>query len=327
MKSTVKKKRVYRMFWAALLLSLLLISTVCEQSHSVGHISFASNRTGNFDIYVMDTKGEYLDNLTDHPADDFDPTWSPDGRWIAFVSDRRDRSDIYKVDATGENIRRLTRTGNNGNPVWSADGQWITFVSELDRRFYLYVMTSEGKGLRRFLPAKFKGLLSIAWDAGFTLSPDGKQIACGTWEFQRKPKNIALGVPAEALPLLEGPRPQVPVILSVLDIDAENFRKLTQAPHVGERLTPIPQISRPAWSPNGDWIAYSLSDVGKRWEFSADLHLINVRDTDGIGTPLVKTGGGKFHLAPAWVPDGFLSVAPSTEQQATLWGRLKRKAD
>ncbi len=228
MKSTVKKKRVYRMFWAVLLLSLLLISTVCEQSHSVGHISFASNRTGNFDIYVMDTKGEYLDNLTDHPADDFDPTWSPDGRflgyvsnrdgnaeiyvmdtktkehrrlthdpgtdsrptwspdgrWIAFVSDRRDRSDIYKVDATGENIRRLTRTGNNGNPVWSADGQWITFVSELDRRFYLYVMTSEGKGLRRFLPAKFKGLLSIAWDAGFTLSPDGKQIACGTWEFQ-----------------------------------------------------------------------------------------------------------------------------------------------
>ena len=377
MKLAMTDKRVYLVFWAALLLSLLLVSIICARSHGVEYISFASNQTGNFDIHIMDTNGEYLDNLTDHPADDFDPTWSPDGRflgyvsnrdgnaeiyvmdtelkkhrrlthapgtdsrptwspdgrWIAFVSNRRGSSDIYKMDANGEKIRRLTKTGNNGSPVWSPDGQWIVFFSQLDRRVDLYVMTAEGRGLRLLLPARLRGLLLPVWHAGYTWSLDGKQIAFGTWE----PQNIVPDVPpivravrAEVAPILEGVNPniQVPVTLSVFDIGAENVRKLTQVPPVGERRpSPIPQIFRPAWSPNGDWIAYSISDVGNLWGFSADLHVINVRNDDGVGTPLVRTGGGKFYLSPAWVPAEGLSVSPSAEKQTTLWGRLKQKAD
>ena len=348
------------MLWIILFTSeRLLFITDSEAAAKVELISYVSNQTGNFDIHIMDTNGKYLNNLTDYPADEFDPTWSPegrflgyvsnrdgnaeiyvmdtrtrehqrlthapstdsrptwspDGRWIAFVSDRRGSSDIYKMDANGENIRQLTKTGNNGSPAWSPDGQWIVFFSKSDQRFNLYVMTSEGKGLRLLIPAKLRDLLPIAWDAGYTWSPGGRQIAFGTWELQLRPKNFALGVPDEALPLLENPKPRVPVTLSVFDMDAENIQKLTQVRLVEQRFSsPVLQISRPAWSPNGDWIAYSISDVGKQEEFSADLHIINVRDNKGVGTPLIRGGGGKFYLSPAWVPEGFLSVLPNTEK-------------
>lgn len=330
---------VYPVLGAVLFLSGGLLFTSCLAAVAgVELISYVSNQTGNFDIHLMGINGEYLDNLTNHPANEFDPTWSPDGRflgyvsnregnfeidvmdtrtkehrrlthapgtdacpawspdgrWIAFISERRGRLDIYKMDTHGKNIRRLTRIGNNWNPAWSPDAQSIVFFRQRDnpRKFGLYVMTSEGRGVRLFLPPRLRGVVPIAWDAGYTWAPDGKQIAFGTWELQIKPPNLAfsriLVEPAEGLPRLGGAKPErvlegaepnalFPVTLSVFDIDAENFRKLTQVPPIGNRQhPPVPQISRPAWSLDGHWIAYSLSDAGKMGAFSAALHVINV---------------------------------------------------
>ena len=150
MKSTMKGKRIYSVFWAALLLSPLLVSAVCERSYGVGYISFASNRTGNFDIYVMDTKGEYLDNLTDHPADDFDPTWSPDGRFLGYVSNRDGNAEIYVMDTKTKEHRRLTHDpGTDSRPTWSPDGRWIAFVSDRRDRSDIYKVDATGENIRQ----------------------------------------------------------------------------------------------------------------------------------------------------------------------------------
>ena len=49
-------------------------------------IAFGSSRDGNAEIYVMKADGSGLTNLTNNPADDGGPVWSPDGHQIALVS-------------------------------------------------------------------------------------------------------------------------------------------------------------------------------------------------------------------------------------------------
>jgi TolB protein len=40
-------------------------------------IVFVSNREGNKDVYIMNADGSEVINLTNHPADDWHPSWSP----------------------------------------------------------------------------------------------------------------------------------------------------------------------------------------------------------------------------------------------------------
>lgn len=71
-------------------------------------IVFASNRSGNLDIYVMTADGEDVKRLTQDPGNDMDPVWSPDGKWIAFASERDGDFEIYVVQSDGSDLRKLT---------------------------------------------------------------------------------------------------------------------------------------------------------------------------------------------------------------------------
>src|SRR3989442_10169060 len=73
-----------------------------------GRIAFVSNRDGNTEIYVKNADGTGLTRLTNNPAVDDYPAWSPDGSRIAFTSTRDGHYNIYVMNADGTGVTRLT---------------------------------------------------------------------------------------------------------------------------------------------------------------------------------------------------------------------------
>lgn len=67
----------------------------------LGRIVFTSDRTGNFEIFVMSPDGAGLTQLTDDPAEDREPAWSPDGTKIVFTRVIDGNAEIFLMDADG----------------------------------------------------------------------------------------------------------------------------------------------------------------------------------------------------------------------------------
>jgi dipeptidyl aminopeptidase/acylaminoacyl peptidase len=97
-----------------------------------GQIAFSSNRDGNFEIYTMSEDGSDETGLREDAANDFDPSWSPDGDKIAFVSDRDSTGDIDEPgDITaicsmnaddGSDVTRLTdNDADDREPDWGTN--------------------------------------------------------------------------------------------------------------------------------------------------------------------------------------------------------------
>lgn len=93
-------------------------------------IAFASDRTGNYEIWLADADGKNQRQLTDAKTSAGSPRFSPDGKFVAYDAQISGGSDVYLISASGGAVRRLTEDGkNNSLPAWSADGQWIFFIS------------------------------------------------------------------------------------------------------------------------------------------------------------------------------------------------------
>ncbi|MCS6887960.1 MAG: hypothetical protein NZQ09_07085 [Chloroflexus sp.] len=84
-------------------------------------IAFASDRDGNWEIYVMNADGSNVRRLTNHAATDDSPTWSPDSSRLAFASDRDGDFEIYILTASdGAITQQVTQnTAQDRWPLWT----------------------------------------------------------------------------------------------------------------------------------------------------------------------------------------------------------------
>ena len=113
-------------------------------------IAFQSSRAGNYEIYVMASDGSNPHRLTDHPADDWFPSWSPDGRHIDYGSGRAGNYAIYVMGPDGSNPRNLTNDSyRHYYPSCSPDDR-MAFMTVRYNKAAIYVMDSDGSN-RRFL--------------------------------------------------------------------------------------------------------------------------------------------------------------------------------
>ena len=114
-------------------------------------------------------------NLTNHPAVDASPAWSPNGAKIVFLSDRDGAAELYVMNADGSNVVRLTY--NVGvdpsvpDPDWAPDGSRIIFTCEVESgNADICRINADGTGLVR-LTSEPTPEFGPAW------SPNGSRIA------------------------------------------------------------------------------------------------------------------------------------------------------
>jgi Tol biopolymer transport system component len=99
-------------------------------------------------IVVMSAEGRFQKRVTNGPADDDNPEWSPGGSQIAFDGSRGLwDGDIYVVDSDGTGMTNLTDSQPlDSNPSWSPDGRQIAFMRRRNKHVQarLFVMSADG---------------------------------------------------------------------------------------------------------------------------------------------------------------------------------------
>src|SRR5437667_4644701 len=205
-----------------------------------GKIAFTSNRDGNDEIYVMNADGTGVTRLTNDPASDQQPAWSPDGSRIAFTSNRDGNFDIYVMNADGSGVTRLTTTTTHlgsTRPAWC--GNRIAFESDRYLEYFpdVYAMNEDGTGITRLT------IDNAAFDRQPAWSP-----ACDRIAFTKDPGGN--------------------VEIYVMNADGTGVTRLTNS---------VGYDQDPAWSPDGTQIAFaSTRDDGPPFY---EIYLMNADGT------------------------------------------------
>ncbi len=146
-------------------------SNVTPFASRSGYVVFSSNRTGNYEIYIMRPDGSGQTRLTNTPGNEVGPVLSPDGRTLAFTSDCHGHEDVFVASVNGQSLKRITTAeGSDTAPDWSADGALIAYVSEVEGEKAIYLADPDGQNPRRLTRNSFA-------ESAPAFSPDGKHIA------------------------------------------------------------------------------------------------------------------------------------------------------
>lgn len=264
------------------------VATAISADIAIAFVRSVSTPAGfNADIYGIRTDGSGLVNLTDHPAADNQPAWSPDGSQLAFRSNRDGDPEIYVMTAVDGRVTRLTfHPGLDGEPAWSPDGGRIAFRrSEFFGDFIgpghpapssqpapsaIWVMNADGSHPLRLTRNPEVRDVHPSW------SPDGTRLV-----FERLNVNSSR------------------VDLVMVDVDGNPERVIT--PWGGDPQAIRAGVIRafdtdPAWSPTGDLIVFrALRDL-----FSYDIWVIDPDEKEL--DQLIELP--RSQINPAWSPDG-----------------------
>jgi TolB protein len=234
----------------------------------LSQIAFASNRTGSWEIWLMDWDGANQRRISTHGALSILPSWSPDNERMVYTSFARGTSDMYIINRRGGGrVRVNSGLGLNTSATFSPVSNEIAFVGSVNGNPDIYVIRDDGSDRRR-LTSTGSVESTPEW------SPNGRQISFTSGR---------------------SGSPQI----YVMDAEGTNVRRIsydgswnddaTWSPD-GERIAYTSRVNgrfqirianqitnesrivagegsneQPTWSPDGQWIAFQSNRSG-RWQ-------------------------------------------------------------
>jgi Tol biopolymer transport system component len=233
-----------------------------------GRLAFSSNRDGNPEIYAVNLAGGDPVRLTNTNTNDWLPDWSPDGRRIAFTSNRTGSYDLW-----------VTNDDGSGQALWVATGAWDEYAR----------WAPDGQRLSLSTTATTQGVPNSEI---FVRQPNGslQQITFSPAEDQ-----WADWSPDGRIVFTEGYKDE-----SDWDIHIVNANGSNRTVWLGEGSFDV----QPAWSPDGEWIAFL--------RISRDINgngRIDYEDPGDIWVGRASGGGlrqltsGLWAVTPTWSPD------------------------
>ena len=207
-------------------------------------------------------------------------------------------STLYISNADGSDERPLlVESGFDYHPSFSPDGEWITFTSERngDGQADVYRVRVDGSDLQSVVTTPSVEDVCV-------MSPDGGKAAY---------VSTAEGYKAN---------------IWVIDLASGERRNLTADPSIAGDPAAPDGYFRPAWSPDGEWIAFSSDrntawtghSDGHGWEHTQELSIYVMR-ADGSDFRKVASKPGYCLGSPKWSPDGKRIVFYELETEHT-WG-------
>ena len=202
-----------------------------------------------YDLYVKMIGAQTELRLTDHPASDISPSWSPDGRHLMFQRISMDSCAVYRISALGGAERKLMDCGPaQRNLSGSPDGSFFLSAEAVDDARGLHIVsvdaaTSERTALTSPPPAYSDFFPSI--------SPDGRWIA-----FCRGPQSAISD-------------------LYIMPAEGGSPRRLTHDDR---------NIARYTWAPDGRTILFSSNRTGDYRLWTVDVRSGEVAWVSGIAT-------------------------------------------